>query len=161
MKGYIGTVFVVIMLVAGLVMVFGGCGKKAPATPAATTTPSASPSTTAATPATAPAKPPAAVGKTTAPAAGVTPAGKVGAKSSGMIQELATDPVSGARLAKSKMMPYDYKGKTYYFVSEGNLKKFKSDPAKYAAHPAHAFAAPKYAPHSGPKKGPMAEPQTK
>ena len=44
------------------------------------------------------------------------------------------DPVCGMEADPSGKYSFAYEGKTYYFCSEEDREKFKSDPAKYAEH---------------------------
>lgn len=60
-------------------------------------------------------------------AAGAAPGGKV---------EMASCPVLGTTMPKDKMIPYTYKGKTYYFCCPPCVDAFKADPEKYIRHPA-------------------------
>jgi len=54
-----------------------------------------------------------------------------------------TDPVCGMTVDPADASgPYAYKGKSYYFCCDGCLGKFRADPEKYAAPPAHAGAEP-------------------
>ena len=39
-------------------------------------------------------------------------------------------------MAKKDMIPYEYKGNTYYFCCQDCVDKFKADPDKYIEHPA-------------------------
>ena len=60
--------------------------------------------------------------------ANATPAGITG--------ELATCSVLGTTMPKDKMIPVEYKGKTYYFCCQDCVPKFKADPEKYIKNPA-------------------------
>jgi len=44
------------------------------------------------------------------------------------------DPVCGMEADPSGKYSFAYEGKTYYFCSEEDREKFKSDPANYARH---------------------------
>lgn len=50
--------------------------------------------------------------------------------------EMASCPVLGTTMSKDKMIPYEYKGKTYYFCCQPCVEKFKADPEKYIKNPA-------------------------
>lgn len=50
--------------------------------------------------------------------------------------DMASCPVLGTTMPKSKMIPYEYKGKTYYFCCQPCVEKFKADPQQYIDHPA-------------------------
>lgn len=58
------------------------------------------------------------------------------ATSSETAADTASCPVLGTTMAKKDMIPYEYKGKTYYFCCESCVTKFKADPEKYLQHPA-------------------------
>lgn len=46
---------------------------------------------------------------------------------------MATCPVCGMFVdEKSAKLKADYKGRTYYFCSPGDMKAFNADPARYA-----------------------------
>jgi len=49
---------------------------------------------------------------------------------------MASCPVLGTTMPKSKMIAYDYKGKTYYFCCADCVAKFRKDPEKYINDPA-------------------------
>jgi YHS domain-containing protein len=55
--------------------------------------------------------------------------------------EMATCPVLGTTMSKDKMIPYEYKGKTYYFCCPPCVEKFKKSPEKYIKNPAPAKPA--------------------
>lgn len=56
----------------------------------------------------------------------------------------AKDPICGMMVDKEKAaFKTTHEKSTYYFCAEGCLKKFQSDPAKYAAHCACAKTAKK------------------
>ena len=44
----------------------------------------------------------------------------------------AVDPVCGLTVDKHPELSMTYKGETYYFCSDADLKKFKDSPSKYA-----------------------------
>ena len=44
----------------------------------------------------------------------------------------AVDPVCGLTVDKHPELSWTYKGETYYFCSDADLKKFKDSPNKYA-----------------------------
>lgn len=50
--------------------------------------------------------------------------------------ETATCPVLGTTMAKKDMIPYEYKGKTYYMCCADCLPKFKANAEKYINNPA-------------------------
>ncbi|MGE5530825.1 MAG: YHS domain-containing protein [Bacteroidota bacterium] len=56
-------------------------------------------------------------------------------------EDMATCPVLGTTMSKEKMLPYEYKGKTYYFCCPPCVEKFKKDPEKYLKNPAPAKPA--------------------
>jgi Cu+-exporting ATPase len=56
-------------------------------------------------------------------------------------EELATCPVLGTTMPKSKMIPLEYEGKTYYFCCQDCVPQFKANPKKYIEHPAKALPA--------------------
>ena len=64
------------------------------------------------------------------------PAGGAAAAAGPAKTEMASCPVLGTTMAKSQMIPYEYKGKTYYFCCQDCVKKFKANPEKYIKHPA-------------------------
>lgn len=49
--------------------------------------------------------------------------------------EMASCPVLGTTMPKDKMIPYDYKGKTYYFCCPPCVEQFKKDPEKWIKNP--------------------------
>jgi YHS domain-containing protein len=51
-------------------------------------------------------------------------------------EEMATCPVLGTTMPKSKMIPVEYEGKTYYLCCQDCVPKFKAEPKKYIEHPA-------------------------
>ena len=51
-------------------------------------------------------------------------------------EEMASCPVLGTTMEKSKMIPYEYKGKTYYFCCQPCIEKFKKNPEQYLKNPA-------------------------
>lgn len=64
---------------------------------------------------------------TETPAAGTTTAAT---------SEMVSCPVLGTTMSKDKMIPYEYKGKTYYFCCPPCVEKFKANPEKYIKNPA-------------------------
>lgn len=50
--------------------------------------------------------------------------------------ELVSCPVLGTTMPKSKMIPYEYKGTTYYLCCPPCVTEFKANPEKYIKHPA-------------------------
>lgn len=50
-------------------------------------------------------------------------------------EEMASCPVLGTTMPKKDMIPYDYKGKTYYFCCADCVTQFKADPEKWIKHP--------------------------
>jgi YHS domain-containing protein len=44
---------------------------------------------------------------------------------------MAKCPVCGMDVSEDTELKYPYKGKTYYFCSEGCLEEFKGNPEKY------------------------------
>ncbi|MHB8995904.1 MAG: YHS domain-containing protein [Armatimonadota bacterium] len=50
--------------------------------------------------------------------------------------EMASCPVLGTTMSKDKMIPYEYKGKTYYFCCPPCVEKFKKNPEQYINNPA-------------------------
>ena len=116
-----------VLVLAVVVAVGAGCGKKPPAAAAAPATPSA-----ASVPATTPAA--------TEPAAATAPATTKVAESG-----MATCPVTGETLKKADMIPYNYKGKTIYFCCADCKPKFEADPEKYLnKQPKPPTAAPEH-----------------
>lgn len=55
--------------------------------------------------------------------------------------EMASCPVLGTTMAKKDMIPYEYKGHTYYLCCAGCVPKFKANPEKYIKNPAKALPA--------------------
>lgn len=51
-------------------------------------------------------------------------------------EEMASCPVLGTTMPKSKMIPVEHMGKTYYLCCKDCVPKFKADPMKYIEHPA-------------------------
>ncbi|MEN6546056.1 MAG: YHS domain-containing protein [Armatimonadia bacterium] len=49
--------------------------------------------------------------------------------------EMASCPVLGTTMEKKKMIPYEYKGKTYYFCCPPCVEKFKANPEQYIKNP--------------------------
>ena len=49
---------------------------------------------------------------------------------------MASCPVLGTTMSKDKMIPYEYKGKTYYFCCPDCVTQFKAHPEKYLNNPA-------------------------
>ena len=78
-------------------------------------------------------------GQTGAPSATPGPAPSAKASPSSGAEEMATCPVLGTTMPKSKMIPVEYEGKTYYFCCQDCVPKFKADPKKYIEHPAKAL----------------------
>ena len=56
--------------------------------------------------------------------------------STGAAGEMASCPVLGTTMSKDKMIPYEYKGKTYYFCCPPCVEKFKKNPEEYINNPA-------------------------
>lgn len=48
----------------------------------------------------------------------------------------ASCPVLGTIMKKSEMIPFTYKGKTYYMCCPPCIQKFKANPDQYIQHPA-------------------------
>lgn len=119
--------FLLCLMVLAMVVLWVGCAKPAapptgePAPPAPVTEPA--PTTNAAP----------AAATTAAPAEATNAASAAGA------EELATCPVLGTTMPKSKMIPVEYEGKTYYVCCQDCVPKFKADPKKYIEHPAKAL----------------------
>ena len=75
-------------------------------------------------------------GQTAPPPVGPGPATSVKAPSGSGAEEMASCPVLGTTMPKSKMIPVEYEGKTYYMCCQDCVPKFKADPKKYIEHPA-------------------------
>ena len=67
-----------------------------------------------------------------APAATAAPTGSV----AGGGQDMVSCPVLGTTMAKSKMIPVEFEGQTYYVCCQDCVEKFKANPQKYLEHPA-------------------------
>jgi YHS domain-containing protein len=55
--------------------------------------------------------------------------------------EMASCPVLGTTMTKDKMIPYDYKGKTYYLCCPDCVTQFKANPEKFIKNPAKPLPA--------------------
>lgn len=51
-------------------------------------------------------------------------------------EEMASCPVLGTTMPKSKMIPVEHEGKTYYLCCQDCVPKFRANPKKYTEHPA-------------------------
>ncbi len=66
------------------------------------------------------------------PSAMMMPAAAPGAPAdAAAASDTVTCPVLGTKGDKSKMIPYEYQDKTYYFCCQPCVDKFKQDPEKY------------------------------
>lgn len=70
----------------------------------------------------------------TGPSPGTQPAAGPAKAASG--DEMASCPVLGTTMPKSKMIPVEHNGKTYYMCCQECVGKFKADPEKYIKNPA-------------------------
>lgn len=107
------------LVVLATVALYAGCAKQAPPVPGEPEPPATS--------------------TEPAPTTNAAPAEATNAASAGSAEEYATCPVLGTTMPKSKMIPVEYEGKTYYLCCDACVPKFKADPKKYIEHPAKAL----------------------
>lgn len=66
---------------------------------------------------------------------------KASNKTSADGEQMVSCPVLGTTMARKNMIPYEYKGKTYYFCCQSCVDKFNKNPGEYIGHP-HAPLPP-------------------